>query len=246
MYSPIKHDIIALAKATPEVEICGFIYYGSDNQLKLFSCKNHSPSPADDFYISEDDYLKCDSKGVIVGVYHSHPGDIEAFSEADIDYIQEIGVPLYLYTVGTGAWKEYIPPTYEVNLTELPYIMGLYDCYSIIRNGLRQKCAVYLSDYDRDDKFGMDDDTASIILKNVIKEGCSIIGKGPESIGVLKQNDIILFNTASINPLYPIHFGLFLGKSRFLHHPQGVLSREDQLSDRWISRVAYIIRHKSA
>lgn len=241
MNTNIKNKIIELAHRTPDVEICGYIYYTPDNKLHLYPGRNIAINPYDQFEIDPVDYIQCDNMGVIVGVYHSHPGSEETFSEADIEYIQEIGVPLYLYTVGTGKWQEYIPPTHEIDLVGLPFIWGLYDCYSIIRNGLRQRCGVFIGDYDRIETFGRDESSKSLVLDHLALEGGQVIGHGRKDINLLRPNDIIIFNSRAL----PIHFGLYEGNSMFIHHPENVLSNRQQLNDSWLNRINLIVRHKN-
>jgi proteasome lid subunit RPN8/RPN11 len=246
MNTHIKSQIIALAHQTPNEEICGFIYYTPTNELKVYPANNIAyTSRANDFEIDPVDYLRCDSLGVIVGIYHSHPSNQEAFSPCDLEYIEEVGVPLYLYTVGTGKWQEFIPATYNVDLIRLPYIWGLYDCYSIIRNGLRQRVGIHIPDYDRDESFGSDEKSKGEIINHIDIFNCVIIGRGRHDLNKLQVNDILLFNTPSRSRTLPVHLGLFVGDSNFIHHPEHQLSCKQFLDGEWINKINLIIRHKS-
>ncbi len=249
MNSLIKSQIIALANKNPQEEICGFIYYtvnGSSGDIFIYPSNNISVDRYCNFEIDPVDYLTCSQKGEICGVYHSHPGHDEAFSSNDVEYIEELGVPLYLYTVDTGKWQEYIPPTYQINLNGLPFIWGLYDCYSTLRNYYRQEFSINVPDYDRGDKFAQDPTSLSLIMNNVQSAGFEIIPHTPDTINeTIQIGDVLLFFTPSCSRVLPAHFGIFLGKSSFLHHPENVLSREDQLNHYWISKIAYIARHKN-
>lgn len=245
MNTSIKRQIIDLARLTPDREICGFIYYTAENELKVYPANNISVNPTNTFEIDPVDYIRCDRRGTICGVYHSHPGNEEAFSKGDLKYIEEVGVPLYLYTVGTGKWSEYIPATYHVDLVGLPFIWGLYDCYSIVRNKWRQDLGIFLDDFDRGNDFAQNDESKPLIVNNLAEQGGVIVGRGMDGLAKAKSNDLILFNTESYSRIFPLHFGVFLGNSRFLHHPEGKLSREDFLDEHWIKRVNLVVRHKS-
>lgn len=249
MHSRIKNQIIDWAKANPKEEICGLLYY-SDNKLLAVLCENIARDKSNEFQISHEIYLKYEMAGTLCGVFHSHPDGPAAFSEADIEYIQEVAVPLYLYVVESGSWLEYIPPTYHVDTIGLPFIWGLYDCYSTARNHFRQECGVYLGDYDRDEDVFRTSGTKTMIVDNLRKEGFSIIGSFLDNnlnlaLNSIQKHDIILFTNPEICRQSSVHVGIFLGNSKFLHHPENALSRSEMLTDHWVKRIRFIIRHKS-
>ena len=247
MNTSIKNQIISLAKLTPDREICGFIYYTKENKLKIFPGNNISVDPCRDFEIDPTEYIACHRLGVICGVYHSHvrEEDGDAFSPCDLDYVEEIAVPLYLYSVTKDSWKEYIPETYDFELTRRPFIWGLYDCFSALRDGWRQRRKIYIDDYDRDESFPVNQSSKHAILDNIERFGGVVIGRGKKDLHKLEIDDAILFNTSSRSRILPFHLGLFIGDSNFFHHPEDQLSCVDHLDGNWINRINLIVRHKS-
>lgn len=245
MHAAIKAQIVEWAKQDSKNEVCGFLYHDG---TKLYArlCPNVAKRPSDEFAISAEEYLKCESLGEICGVFHSHPSGPAAFSPADLEYIEQVAVPLYLYATETGDWAEYIPPTYEVGLVGLPFIWGWYDCYSLVRNYFRQNHQIFLGDYDRETDHFKLKAHRSLIIDNFAKEGFSIVASKPsEFLQNLQDNDCILFNNPSVCPESSVHLAVFLGNSRFLHHPEGILSKQDFLDASWIKRIRLIVRHKN-
>lgn len=248
----IKHKIRELALKMPELEICGFIIYkldssGNEGELDIYECANSSDlDHAYTFEISSDDYLRASGQGVITGVYHSHPGTDNSFSENDLEYIEEVAVPMYIYVVGTGELKEFIPSTYEVNLVGLPFIWGLYDCYGLVRNYFRQNYGIYLNNYDRDDAFTKDVEKRKFLLKMIKRENAQVISeRSPDGFldfGAIKKDDIILFVTHEVSRIMPVHFGIYQGDNMFLHHPEHLLSKIEFLGPNWMKRASHILR----
>jgi proteasome lid subunit RPN8/RPN11 len=234
MNTRIKHEIIQLAKANPTEEICGFIIH-NNGIPRVFPCKNIAEKPSDEFEISSDDYLKALQNGGILGVYHSHIRGA-AFSPCDIEHADELCAPYYLYVIEGNAWNEYIPPEYKVELEGMHFIWGFQDCYGLVRAYYRQEQKLYLNDYDRDENF--EENHNDIIVKNFEKEGFKII----DNIANIQNGDALIFKTVHA---LPQHLAIFVGDSKMLHHPQNALSRIDAFSDRWMSRIHLILRHKS-
>jgi proteasome lid subunit RPN8/RPN11 len=229
MYTPAKQKIISLAKMNPTEEICGFIYIDFEG-VKIFPCDNISLNKSEEFEISSQDYLDASNQGTLVGMYHSHPAP-GSFSEADLEYAQELNLPIYLYQNLSEEWSEYIPPNYNVEIIGRSWAWGEADCYSLIRNYFRQNYKLYLSDYDRDEN---STDLHTKIMNNFEKEGFE---KLPTK-NILMKNDVLIFKTKGL----AAHFGIFFGNSKVLHHALNSLSRLDQYNNNWQRRVEFIVR----
>ncbi len=245
MNTNIKNKIINLARNSEE-EICGFLYYNDYGLFDIFPCENVAFNKTEEFEIDPKDFLNCEKIGKICGVYHSHPGDENSFSESDIEFIEELGVPLYMFCAGDNSWHEYIPPTYKIELEKLPFIWGLFDCYSIIRNYLRQEKNIFLPDFDRTEKFETMEVNEPDIISNIKGAGGVIICEQPNiDFTKLKIGDVLLFTTKIKEKNNPLHFGIFLGNSTFLHHPQNRISQKSYLNLGWLNRLSHVIRHNT-
>lgn len=234
MHTDIKNQIIALAEANPTEEICGFIYHCINEPAKLFPCKNIHPHPQDSFEIHSDDYIAVMNMGILLGVYHSHP-KIGGFSDDDLNTSNEMNLPFYMYCVEDKTFREYIPPEYKLDLLGQFFVLGFRDCYEIPRIYYRQNFKIYMGDYDRDESFSHEE--KEMIMQNYEKEGFVKINSAD-----IKEGDVLIFRSEKI---LPQHFGVFVGNSHFIHHPRDMFSTKEILTDRWLSRLKGVFRHKT-
>jgi len=237
MNTRLKHSIIDLARATPDLEVCGFIYQTLEGRPEIAPCVNVAANSAEEFEISPDDYVRVSTElGHIIGVYHSHPKGRGAFSEADIEAAGEFALPLYLYAVETGEWLDYIPSTYRVELEGRTFSAGFDDCYGTVRTYFRQELGVYLSDYDRDET--SEDRNGTQILERFAAEGFVEVSGGQP----IMLNDALLFKAPGYTT--PQHMGVVLPGNRMLHHQIARLSRLDDLEARWMRRLVKVLRYQ--
>lgn len=234
MHTKLKAAIIAQAVASRE-EVCGFIYATLDTTA-LYPCTNIAANPVEEFEISRDDHLACIKLGTPIAVYHSHPTGPAVFSAQDLSTANRACLPFYLYDVESGSWSEYLPPDYKVKLEGRPFYWGFDDCYGAARHWYREKCGLYLRDYDRDETFGPTRSMA--IMDHFEEEGFARLPPN----AAIQTNDAMLFD---ISPRCPQHIAIFTGNQRMFHHPLNVLSRMDQISGGYIDRLSCILRHKT-
>lgn len=237
MHTQIKRQIEELAKANPQEEICGFIYADFSGNPLIYPCQNIAEDKKSEFLIDNEDYLKALalSSNLILGVYHSHPLS-SGFSEADIESAEEICLPFYLYDTQANAWHEYIPSTYESSTDCLRFVLGFQDCYGLVRNFFRKKYKCYLSDYDRDESFCHEEQ--QVIMKSFEKEGFYKV-----DFNNIQIDDVILFKS---DKALPQHFGILIEPQIMLHHPRNTLSRIEDITERWISRIVCVLRRKNS
>lgn len=234
MHTSIKRQIIELAKAQPDREVCGFIY-ADGHTAKLFPCVNVAENPAEEFQIESLDYIRAEYLGDIFGVYHSHPTPV-GFSEADLECAEELALPFYMYDVQADKWNEYIPKSYEPRVECEDFVLGFKDCYGLVKDYFWLSYKKYLSDYDRDESFVHEEQ--GVIMDSFEKEGFTKVPVDSIQIG-----DVILFKT---DKALPQHFGILIAPQVFLHHPQNGLSRKEMLTGRWLSRIFCALRVKNS
>lgn len=232
MHTRLKAEVIALARATPEVEICGLFYLRDG--AHILPCRNMAADPTHDFAIDPQDYIRAHQLGPILGVYHSHPTSA-SFSEHDLAAAEHYALPLYLYSLPDGQWSEFIPSSYVRPLEGAAFQWGFSDCYGSLRAYCRQNCGVYLSDYDRDETFT--DTGGHVIMERFEHEGFVRMS----GIGEVRKDDALVFESRAL----PHHVGIFVGSSRFFHHPLNALSHIDPLDGGWLKRLKCVLRHKS-
>ncbi len=223
MHSRVKREIIAAARLTPHLETCGLILADSSG-LVAFPCRNVSPEPEEAFQIAPEDHIAALQRGRLFGVYHSI-SDSAAFSPADLDNAEELGVPYHVYSVAENEWLTYVPHSYDPPIERRPWVLGSWDCYGLIVDHFRA-LGHHMGDYDRDETFCYEEQ--NVIMTNFAKEGFAL------TKGDWEVNDVLLFKT---DKALPQHFGIYLGSNQMLHHPQGGLSGATQVTDRWLSRL---------
>ncbi len=235
MHTLLKRHIIDLAKATP-FEVCGYFYRDHAGQARTYECRNVAADPTKEFEISQDEQIALLGMGDPLGIYHSHPvgGDL-GFSPADLENAEVQDLPFYLYTVENDQWHEYLPPDYHVDLVGRRFALGFSDCFGLIRDHFRQTEQLYISDYDRDESFLHEEQ--GVIMANFRREGF-VLG----SLETLQPNHILMFKSEKA---LPQHFAVYRGAQLMLHHPQNALSREEQLSGRWLSRLVCVFRRET-
>ncbi len=238
MHTRVKADILALARANPTEEVCGFIHSDALGRATVMPCTNIDRTPTEAFEIDVQDHIRALHIGPqLFGVYHSHPGDPSGLSPADLAYAEELGLPLYGVNTRDGSWMDYTPPTYRAPLEGRPWSLGFADCWEVPRLYYRQQLNIHLSDYDRDESMSHED--AGTILANYTREGFAQLASDPS---ILRPHDILMFKTSRA---LPQHFAVFRGDSRILHHVEGATSRTELLTDRWASRLFCVFRHTS-
>ena len=235
MHTGIKSEIIALAQSAPTVEVCGFIYRDWTGEPKVLPCENKAVNTTEEFEIGIDDQLRMEGLGHLLGVYHSHPASSSGFSPADLECAEEMALPFYLYDIQSGDWHEFIAKSFQRNPMGQSWCLGFQDCYEVVRDYFRQTHSIHMRDYDRDESFSHED-------RGVISASYEREGFAATPISEVQTHDVLVFKTEKA---LPQHFGVYTHGNRFIHHPRNGLSREEQLTDRWISRIVSVYRHKS-
>jgi proteasome lid subunit RPN8/RPN11 len=230
MHPKIKADIIGLAKAEPDREVCGFIYVDAQNEAAILPCANIAANPTEEFLISDEDHMRAMGYKRILGVYHSHPNS-PGFSPEDLGCAEAMGVPFYLYCVKSETWQSYLPESYDPPLAGRQFVVGFEDCYELVRLYFRQK-GHHMNDYDRD---------RTLNLKDLILDRFQVEGFTEIPVNQATYGDVFMFKSDRV---LSNHFGILIGPSKMLHHPIGGLSCEEMVTDRWLSRLTHVFRLK--
>ena len=104
MKETIKNECV---KNTKE-ESCGFLIF-KKKRTSIFPCYNWANDRAKNFKIEAKEYIDASKAGEIFGVYHSHIGEDERFSEKDVLHSEEIMLPYFVYSLKTKGHGLYIP-----------------------------------------------------------------------------------------------------------------------------------------
>jgi len=109
-------------------------------------CRNISATPEDDFVIDPLDYSKAVDLGPLLYVVHSHP-DNSTPSSFDITSCNRGLLPWIIVDASTEQYSKLIPDKQKVvDLIGRPFIHGLIDCYTLVKDYYAQKLNIHLDD----------------------------------------------------------------------------------------------------
>lgn len=171
----------------------------------------------------------------VLAVVHSHP-DGNAFpSSADMQGQIDSDVPWAIIVSGVDSagdpvwFGDQLDP---VDLVGRPFIHGIFDCFSLVRDYYKAEHNIILADVPRDWDWWNNG-------QNLYEENLAAWGFRPldPSVEEIRPGDGFLCRLRSdvVN-----HAGVYIGDGLFLHHAQGALSHRSPLNvwarhiDRWV------------
>ena len=116
---------------------------------KYFPCRNLSMTAHQCFIIDPEDYVKADNTGEIKAIVHSHPVTPPFPSEADKLGCEQSKLPWHIVNPKTEQWGYYEPCGYKPPLKGRPWVWGVTDCWSLVRDFYKEAKNIELLDYER-------------------------------------------------------------------------------------------------
>ena len=216
-------------RVAPE-ECCGLVVLFKGRK-KYVECTNTYPTPTTHFRISASDYYAASKLGEIVAVVHSHPttpampSEVDKASQArdDVEWIIYRVVDDEFHTFGGGEFP---------SLYGRPYIHGVQDCYTFVRDWYKQELGILLPDYEREDEWWYKGQ--NLYVDNYKDAGFYEVD-APE------YGDMIVM---ALGGSVANHGAVYVGGDRVGHHPTGRLSSIDVYGDFLRERTHMILRHK--
>lgn len=227
---------------------------------------NVHPDPANHFAISqEDEEQYAEEKAAVIhshclttGSFHAADGPLGA-GPSEHDMAQQVvsacpwGLVMVIdgYSHNSVIWwgdqLETVAP-----LLNRPFIHGVYDCYSLIRDEKRTDAygfvrdfygvdRIVLPDFPRD--FGWWDDKENgktVVPKDMYLQNFKAAGFREIAQEEMRPGDVFLAQV-----LAPVtnHGGVYLGNGLILHHLRGKLSKTD-VAGRWLNYVTRYLRYE--
>ena len=243
-------------------ESCGFVMKDGTYQL----CRNISQDPQNSFAMHHDDvmaYLDDAAAYVHSECYASEDidksdgVDSSGLSAADMEHQWAMGIPLGVCKVLDGwasqpyFYGDNLPP---VPLIGRPFVNGIWDCYSAIRDVYRQDGfglisphygtdPIILPDYPRDYEWwgGIGKDGKEFgPTADLYRDNFEAAGFRPIDISELRGGDVFL---AQIGSTVTNHGGVYLGDGQIFHHLRRRVSRREP-APQWIRYVTEYLRYE--
>ena len=218
-----KDAALVHAKDQDPKEAVGLLLNVKGKQ-RYYPCQNLAITNHQEFILNPEDYVKADNLGEIIGIVHSHPITPPTPSQADRISCEHSNLPWYIVNPKTEQWAELQPEGYKPELCGRPWVWGVTDCWSLVRDWYKQEKNIELIDYERSI-------TPQEFLENPLFE------KYAENTGfrelandeALKKGDVLLMSI-----LHPTlnHVAIFLG-DMVLHHLADRLSCREPYSE-WL------------
>ena len=143
-----KQDALVHAKQQDPKESCGLLLEIKGKE-KYFPCKNLSTYSQQCFIIDPNDYVKAEESGNILAVIHSHPVTPPTASQADKISCENSKLPWHIVNPKTEQWGYYEPSGYKPKLIGRPWVWGITDCWSLVRDWYKEEKNIILRDWDR-------------------------------------------------------------------------------------------------
>ena len=143
-----RDDALVHAKDQDPKEAVGLLLNIRGKQ-KYYPCQNLAITSHQEFILNPEDYVKADNLGEIIGIFHSHPITPPTPSQADRISCEHSNLPWYIVNPKTEQWAELKPEGYKPELCGRPWVWGVTDCWSLVRDWYKEVKNIDLIDYER-------------------------------------------------------------------------------------------------
>ena len=228
-----RTQALAHAEAVYPAEACGVVVE-IDGVPAFWPCRNIDTQPGDRFELHPDDYAAAEDAGEVTGIVHSHPNASALPSAADRVMCERRGLPWYIVGVPSGVWSGCQPSGYALPLLRRPFVHGVIDCYTLVRDAMQSLFGVALPDFERADDWWQHG--GDLYRQHAQDAGYAAL----PADAPLWPGDLI---TMQIHANVPNHGAVYLGDGVMLHHLCNRLSARETYGGYWLHHTASRYRH---
>ena len=227
-------EFLAHAKEAFPNEACGVIVKVGKRKTKVIRCRNISDRPTEAFEIDSNDYAAAEEIGEIVGIYHSHPNNCAEPSPADLSMCEVTGMPWHIVSWPHGGYRYVEPSGYQAPLEGRPFVYGVHDCFTLVRDYYSRTLGIALPDFDHD-RHGWWNRGGNLYMDNLEAAGFVVVSDLKPHDGLLMQFDAQV----------PHHAAIYLGDNTILQHMDGRLSGKTFYGEYYQKVTRFVVRHRS-
>jgi proteasome lid subunit RPN8/RPN11 len=242
--SDVRLQVKLHAEESAPVECCGIIATSGKRQRVVRSENMMDEENRRHFFRVDEKLIREveDSGETIAAYYHSHYGRTAEPSIGDIAGCESCETPFLIYALPNDEWRWLEPTGYEVPLLGRPFIPGILDCFTIVRDYYRQKLGIRFPNYYRTDDWHKITDRNHEYFNHY--EKCAAKAGFFKTTTALRLHDCIL---TRLNSEVSNHCLIWLGDGKVLHHPPRLLSQEIAVTTRggqYAQHATGVWRHK--
>ncbi len=229
----IVQQMIEHAAEKPGEEVCGLVV---SNKVKsaVLRGTNVARNRLAHFDLDPEVFLRVPDGWEVVASYHSHPNGIVTPSPADLAACEASNMPMHIVCAGNQAHHEFSPSGYRAPYLKRPYVFGVHDCWSLVRDWYDGEFGIKLPQFDYEQQaYHAKED---VFVRNIEKAGFVNVRGMP-----VQHGDVMLIQVGNS---YPNHAAIWLDSARILHHVTGRVSKEDHWCGYWAQHMSHHVRHQ--
>ncbi|CRX55450.1 TPA: C40 family peptidase [Yersinia enterocolitica] len=234
MQKKTQTAIFAHAEKDYPREACGLICRNGRTE-KYFPCRNQSTEPRDNFILHPEDYADSEDWGRVTHIVHSHPDATTQPSNVDHAQCDMSELPWVIVSWPEGDLRIVEPVIGPRPLEGRPFVHGVWDCFSIIRDWYKLERGIDLPNFERSPCW-WESGTENLYMDNYSNAGFV------ETDGELQPGDVIIMQVSA--PV-PNHAAIYIGDGMMIHHMYGHMSKRVPFGGYYQDRTTVKLRHKA-
>lgn len=215
-------------------ECCGLVVrVDKGDRVRLVRARNLSREPKRTFVLDPEAWLEVKDDEEVIGIYHTHTVEPAVPSLADRAMCEATNLPWHIVSYPERGYCRIDPCGFEAPYLERPYVKGVHDCYSLLRDWYRREQGIILPDYDR----------------GPVWQGRNLFIEKFEEAGFVRLIDV----EPQVGDAFLMQFGqtnlahcaVYVGNNEILHHAEGRLSCKDLFAGIWRRHFSHHLRHRA-